>query len=204
MTTDIKERLRTLSFAMGKIGADSSSRLYEEAAAYIEKLEASQLSAQTAEPYGWLVQGTILPGERAVAFLNHEKETVERFEQYRHEGRKVYEITEIYTAHPAKTGVAPGTPPTDERIKEIWESFGYRTRFAPHMLRLVRAVLVLIDVAPLQVQDERIAHLERLLSRAKNHIVDWWRPEGSLPPAKSPDLVEDIEATLNPAKGAAK
>lgn len=84
--------------------------------------------------------------------------------------------------------------PTDERIKEIWASFGYRTRFAPHMLRLVRAVL--IDVAPLPVRDGRIAQLERLLTRAKNHIVDWWRPEGSLPPAKSPDLVEDIEVAL--------
>lgn len=43
---------------------------------------------------------------------------------------------------------------------------------------------------------ERIAKLETLLQRASRHIQDWWRPEGSLPPAKSPDLVEDIDAAL--------
>lgn len=41
----------------------------------------------------------------------------------------------------AEIDIPAPTAPTDEQIKEIWESFGYRTRFAPHMLRLVRAVL---------------------------------------------------------------
>lgn len=40
----------------------------------------------------------------------------------------------------------------------------------------------------------------RLLRRARNHIMDWWRPEGSLPPAKSPQLVEDIDAVLAEAE----
>lgn len=42
-------------------------------------------------------------------------------------------------------------------------------------------------------QDERG---RQLLTLARNHIIQWWRPEGSLPPAKSPQLVEDIDAYL--------
>ncbi len=42
------------------------------------------------------------------------------------------------------------------------------------------------------LQAEAIA----LLSEAKKHIMDWWRPEGELPPAKSYELVERIEALI--------
>lgn len=39
----------------------------------------------------------------------------------------------------------------------------------------------------------------KLLTRARHHITDWWRPEGSLPPAKSYELVEDIDNFLKEA-----
>lgn len=41
----------------------------------------------------------------------------------------------------AASGVLVGAPLTDEQIEAIWNSLGYRTRFAPYMLRLVHAVL---------------------------------------------------------------
>jgi hypothetical protein len=44
---------------------------------------------------------------------------------------------------------------------------------------------------------ETMSELHALLRRAKKHIEDWWHvPAGGLPPARSPELVEDIEKAL--------
>ncbi len=43
---------------------------------------------------------------------------------------------------------------------------------------------------------DKLREASVLLHRAKAHIVNWWRPEGELPPAHSPELVEDIDIFL--------
>ncbi len=45
---------------------------------------------------------------------------------------------------------------------------------------------------------ERERALFEALKQARKHIMEWWRPEGDLPPAKSWEFVERLDALLTP------